>query len=470
MRFFVFILAALIALPLQAATLQEAMVQAYSFNPALLKQRAALRAVDEQVAVAKSGQRPSVDADASVGAAYSRTPVREGSFVPHGVGVSLTQPIYKGGSIEAGITAAEKNVLAQRANLQSAEQGLFLSVAQAYLDVARDQAVLRLTKKNEQALSKERQAAADRLNVGDATKTDTSQSEARLSGAIADRIQAEGKLAVSRAAYMRIIGQEPEEIEIPKTDIQIPATLPEAVSLAQHNNPAVVAARYTEESSQADVDVAEGALLPEVNINASAGRDWEQSVIAPGRTDSAIVAAQLIVPLYRSGADYARTRAAKEVASQRRIEVREVMDQARQTAVSAWQDLMTSRATISARQKQIKATDLALQGVREESKNGTRTILDRLNAEAEALQSQVDLVQAQRDEVVAMFTVKAAVGELTADKLALPVPLYDPAKHYEETKDKWIGVSVQEPEPVAVPVPIAQPASAPAAPSSPKAK
>jgi TolC family type I secretion outer membrane protein len=429
-----------LALPLQAETLEEAMVKAYTGNPSLQKQRNALRAFDEQVPLAKAAARPSLDADAEVGQAYNSIGGREIDSTPRGVGVTLSQPIYKGGSIEAGISSAERSVLQQRTLLKGAEQELFLAVAQVYFDVARDQTVLSLNKKNEQALGKERQAATDRLNVGDATKTDTSQAESRYAGAVADRVQSEGRLAGSRAAYLRVVGTEPGEIQLPKPDMNLPGTLEEAIQLAQNNRPVVIAARYAEEASTFDVDVAKGGLLPEIGVRASAGRDWDTTPGALAESDSAVISAQLTIPLYRAGADYARTRAAKETASQRRVEVREAMDQARQDVITVWHDLQAARATIKARREQISATELALAGVREESMVGTRTILDRLNAEAEAIQAQVGLVEAERDEVLAMFQLKAAVGELTAEKLKLPIAPYKPEEHYEEVKDKWFGL------------------------------
>src|SRR5262249_593872 len=157
--------------------------------------------------------------------------------------------------------------------------------------------VLRLNKKNEQALEKERQAANDRLNVGDATKTDTSQAQSRYAGAMADRVQSEGRLAGSRAAYLRVVGSEPAEIQLPKPDMDLPATLDDAIRLAQNSRPVVIAARYAEEASNFDVDTAEGGLLPQVDLQASAGRDWDITPGVPGQTDSAIVSAQLTIPL-----------------------------------------------------------------------------------------------------------------------------------------------------------------------------
>ncbi len=272
----------------------------------------------------------------------------------------------------------------------------------------------------------------------------------------ADRIEAEGTLAVSKATYYRVIGDEPGDIELPDPAIALPANLEEAVSTAQIHTPGVISARYTEEASRADIDTAEGALLPEVDIQATTRKDWDQSPTLPVPADNATISARLVMPLYRGGADYARTRAAKETASQRRIELREAQDQARQDVVSAWRDLMTARATITARRAQIKASEIALTGVREESNVGTRTVLDRLNAEAEAIQAQVALVQAQRDEGLAIYRVKAAVGELTAEQLKLPVEPYEPQRHYEDVENRWVGLSGGD-EKAVVPVAIKPP-------------
>ncbi len=159
------------------------MLQAYVNNPTLQKQRAALRAADEQVPIAKSAARPNLDADAEVGYARNDISGRQINTQPRGVGLTLTQPLYKGGRIQSGITSAETTVLAQRAQLQGGEQTLFLNVVQAYLDVARDQAVLRLSRENEKVLLKEKQAATDRFQIGNATRTDVTQAESRYAGA-----------------------------------------------------------------------------------------------------------------------------------------------------------------------------------------------------------------------------------------------------------------------------------------------
>jgi outer membrane protein/adhesin transport system outer membrane protein len=432
----------LLAFPGQAATLQDALTQAYLHNPQLEAQRQQLKTLDEQVPLAKSGARPSVDLDASVGYSITRSNSIENDTQPRDVGVIANQPLYTGGRIDASISSAEKKVLAGRAQLMLAEQNLFLNVAQTYLDVWRDKAVLRLTRKNEEVLKQELKAATDRLEVGEATRTDKAQAESRYSGATASRIQAEGNLAASRAAYGRIIGGEPEipdDPEAPKVRFTVTDTLEATVRAALAYHPLIAVSRFTAESAEHDVDIAEGALLPQLSLEASADRGWDQTIVNRSQIDNAIIGARLVIPLYEAGADYARTRAAKHAASQRRVELSDAMDQVRQNAIQAWEQFATARAAITARRKEVEASALAFEGVKQESQVGTRTVLDRLNAEAESLSARVNLVQAEHDQVVAMFAVKAATGDLTAAKLGLALTPYDPEKHYNEVKDAWVG-------------------------------
>lgn len=439
---------ALVAVPfgLHAETLQEAMVKAYNSSSSLQSARAQLRAVDEQVPLAKSGARPSADFNANIGETNTSLQHKTSSTVTsRGFGFTLSQPLYKGGTIDSSIEAAESTVMAQRASLVNSEQSLFLDTAQSYYDVLRDQSVLKLTRKTEEVLSKELQAARDRLKVGEATKTDVSQAESRYSGAVADRIQAEGNLALSKATYQRIVGTPPGDLKDEPVKIALPASLDEAVDTALKNNPSVIAAQYQMQAAEHDVDTAQGALLPQISLEASGNRGYDVSSAALGESSGATIMARMIVPIYRAGADYAKTRAAKETASQKRIDVRAAMNGVRENTVRAWQTLATSRATIVSRRKQVEAAQLAYEGVKQESEVGTRTILDRLNAESEALQAQVNLVQAQRDQAVAMFDVKAAVGELTADKLGLPTLIYDSTAHYENVKNSWIGLGGDTP-------------------------
>jgi outer membrane protein/adhesin transport system outer membrane protein len=443
--------------PASAQTLEQALANAYAANPTLEAQRAQLRATDELVPQALSGYRPSLEATGSVGttrqsartssssaagaSAASRS--ASGTINPRTASLSLVQPLYTGGQTEAGTRRAESLVQAQRASLLSTEQTVLLDAATAYIDVVRDQAVVALNGNNEQVLRRQLDASRDRFNVGEITRTDVSQAESRLSRAIADRIQSEGQLSASRAVYARVVGSTPGRLTAPKLTFALPSTRDETVALSESNNPSVVAAEFSETAARNAVDQVSGELLPSVSLRGTLSRSYDSS-LQTERSDGASVVAQLTIPLYQAGSVSSRVREAKQTAGQRRIEIDEARRQTVENAIRAWEALTTARASIQSRQSQVRAAEIALEGVRQEALVGSRTTLDTLDAEQELLDARVSLVQSQRDEIVAAFNVLAATGQLTAQQLALPVQYYDYQEHYRAVRDKWWGTSVDK--------------------------
>ena len=429
----------------QTQTLEQALALAYERNPSLQAARAHLRATDEAVPLAQSGWRPSVDGTAEIGRMHqSIKNMGSADMTPRDMGITVTQPVFRGFRTVASVDSAKARVMAERASLQDAEQQLLLDAAKAYLDVVQGQAVVKLTRGNEEVLKQQLDQTQQRLDVGEVTKTDVSQSEARLNVAMASRLQAEGELDNARATFARLMGDMPGSLEQPSLVLTEPKTLEEAIEIAKNNNPAIVASTYNHDAAKSDVTAQQGSLLPEVNVVGSASRGWDQSIQMQNRQDSSAIMARVTVPLYRGGADYAKTRAARETVVQRRQELEDARLKAREGAIRAWQNLTTARAAIKAHEAGVRATEMALAGVREESKVGTRTILDILNAEQERLNAQVNLVKVQHDEALAILQVKAAVGRLTAQELKLPVRLYDAAAHSDEVDGKWIGVGSAE--------------------------
>lgn len=426
-----------------ADTLQDALAKAYQTSPRLQAEQARVRAVDEQVALALSNWRPNVTGTLDYGRSQrTRVDAVNGGDVqtPRSAALEVAQPVFRGFRTVSSVRAAKNQVSAAVAGLQNAEQQLLLETATAYMNVYRDQAVLDLNRNNEDVLRRQLEAAQDRLRVGEVTRTDVSQAESRLARATADRIQAEGNLEASKANYTRLVGDVPQNIAKPDVKLESLKSLDETVQLAEGKNPLVTSALYTSKQADNLVTNAEGALLPQVDVVGRADRGWEQSFVGPRKTDDLSVVARMTIPLYTGGADYARTREAKQTASQRLLELEESKRRARESAVQAWQQLATARAAIVARRAQVTAAELALEGAKQEAAVGTRTTLDVLDAEQEFLDARVNLVSAERDETVAIFNTRAAVGQMTAQALALPVPVYDPDKYYEDNKDKLIGL------------------------------
>jgi TolC family type I secretion outer membrane protein len=442
------LLFALVAQPAGAQTLEEALANAYVSNPTIESQRAQLRATDELVPQALSGYRPSLEATADAG--FSRQNSRavggrsvNSSLQQRGADLSVVQPLYTGGRTEAGTKRAESLVQQQRANLLATEQDVLLDAATAYLDVVRDQAVVDLNINNEQVLRRQLDASQDRFNVGEITRTDVSQAESRLARAISDRIEAEGLLSASRAVYARVVGAAPGRLRAPRLTFELPTSREETISLAQGNNPNVVAAEFSETAARSAVDEARGEMLPSANLRGTLSRTYDASSQIE-RSDGASVTAQVTIPLYQAGATAARVREARQTASQRRIQIEESRRQVVENAIRAWEALTTARATIQSRQSQVRAAEIALEGVRQEALVGSRTTLDTLDAEQELLDARVELVRVQRDEMVAAFSVLSTVGQLTAYRLSLPVQYYNYEAHYKLVRDKWWGTDINE--------------------------
>ncbi|CAO3406943.1 TolC family outer membrane protein [Azospirillum largimobile] len=434
----------------QAQTLEQALAQAYANNPTIGAQRARLRAVDEGVPQALSGYRPTARVTVGITRSMGESKFDGGSTGSEAnaksVGVTATQPIYDA-TVAPAVRRAERLVEAQRATLIASEQSVLLAAAQAYLDIVQNQAILQLQTNNEQVLRRQLDAARDRFRVGEYTRTDVSQSESRLSAAIASKISAEGTLRASRATYERLVGSAPGELKAPKPAFRLPKNLDELVELARANNPNVLSASYSEAAQREAVDQQYGRLLPSVNLSASGTRTYDPgrtSGVELNRSDSAQITAQVTIPLYQAGQPEALVREAKQTANQARLQIEESRRQVTESAVSAWQALQTARASIESYTAQIKAAQIALEGVRQEAQVGSRTVLDVLNQEQELLNARVFLVRAQHDEMVAAFNVLAASGQLTADRLNLPVQKYDPQANYDKTRGKWFGTSVTE--------------------------
>jgi TolC family type I secretion outer membrane protein len=427
-----------------AMTLSEALAAAYNNNPTLLSQRAALRATDEQVPQALSGWRPTVQAVGTLGGGWSDTNTSdltgggERSSVPRSVQLQVSQPVYSGGRTIAATARAENLVRAERARTVAVEQQVFTDTVTAFMDVLQNQAVLELSINNEQVLRRQLEAANDRFRVGEITRTDVAQSESRLALAISDRIQAENNLEASRAAFQRVVGEPPGLLATPAERPALPANRQEALTLSAQNNPNVISALFTEAAAREAVRQVRGELLPDLRIVGNVQRAEDQTV--SGRiTDSASITAQVTVPLYEAGSVYSRTREAQQTVAQRRSQVDEARRTAVQQGTTAWETLQSNRARVESLRSSIRAAEIALEGVQQEAAVGSRTVLDILNAEQELFNARVNLVRAQRDQLVSEFQLAAATGRLTAADLNLPIELYDVDKHYQAVRNKWIG-------------------------------
>jgi outer membrane protein len=416
-----------------AETLADALASAYTNNPTLNAQRAALRATDEGVPQALAGYRPTISAAADAG--ISNSP-----GYPRGVSITIEQPIFAGHRTTNGVKIAETAVLAGREALRAAEQDTLLAAARAFMDLVQAQALLNLRSENVDFLREQGRAAQDRLNVGEGTRTDVAQTNARLASGQADYNAAAANLNTALAVYEQVVGHRPKSLGASKPiDAMLSKNLNAAIADAMTSHPGILAAGYNIDIAEFNVKVTEGALLPTVTVSGTLSH--RDDVTGPGtQSNSASAVARLSVPIYAGGENASKIRQAKETLGQRRIELDAARDQVRQAVISAWGGLDAARAQIRAADAQVAAENLVLSGIIEERKVGQRTTLDVLNSQQELLNARVAQVTAQHDRVIASYALLAAIGMLSADTLALNVQRYDPASHYALVRDKWGGL------------------------------
>jgi len=439
--------------PALADTIEAALVRAYQTNPQLNSQRAQVRVTDENVPQALSGYRPKVAVTASAGVQYTdvlttaggtattlvRTHVA-GTNPPNSAGITVSQTLYNGQQTANRTRAAESQVSAAREALRVLEQTVLLQAATIYMDYLRDSANVEVQRSNVRVLEQTLKQTKDRFNVGEVTRTDVAQSEAQLAAGKTQLLTAESTLTTTRANFRRIIGNEPVALA-PGSPVDrfLPPALPAAVELALIENPTVTASMYGVDVNYLQVKVAEGALFPTVTLQASATRNAEQTLTIQ-RSFTGAVVAQVAVPIYQGGSEFSLIRQSKETLTQQRLVLEQTRDQARANVVQAWGQLEAGKAQVLSAQSQVTASEIALNGVREEAKAGQRTTLDVLNAQQALVNARVALITAQHDRVVASYSVLNAVGRLSPIVMNLQTETYDPSVHYHQVRDSWVGV------------------------------
>ncbi len=427
-----------------AETLREALSAAYKFNPRLDAARATLRATDEEVPRALSGYRPSIvgTADTSYQRQTTKPPTgARPDTNPRGYGVGLTQPIFNGFRTINAVSVAEATVRAGRETLRTTESAVLLEGVTAYVDVVRDQAIVRLRENNVTVLTRDLRATQDRFNVGEVTRTDVAQAQARRAASVSALDLARANLKSSRAVFERVVGHPPSNLVEPGPSRIVPQTVQASVEISGRENPSVVAALYLEQAARLAVDQIRGELLPSVELEANYARRFDSSS-SFDEAETTTVTGRVTVPFYTGGEVQARVRQAKHTHVSRLQQIEQARTEVQAQVVAAWSQLAAARAQIESDQASVDANRIALAGVREEERVGQRTLLDVLNAEQELLNSEVNLVTTKRNLVVASYAVLSTIGRLNAQELGVAALVYDPEQHYHDVRRKWFDINI----------------------------
>ena len=399
-----------------------------------------------------AGYRPQIVASLSGGLQAVRNllpdnTVQSASLKPWIIGVTVTQTLFNGFKTANSVRVAELQVRSGREALRNVGQGVLLDAVTAYTNVLANQSLVEAQRSNVSFLRETLAITQRRLKAGDVTPTDTSQAEARLSRGLADLNAAEVNLAVSQATYTQVIGNPPGQLKsADAVDRYLPHSRDDATALAIKENPAVVAASFDVDVASTTIRVAESSLMPTVTLqgNASHSMDDDPS-LGTFRTDQASIIGQVTAPIYDGGTAASQTRQAKELAAQSRLVLDQVRNQARTAATGAWVANEGAKVAVTASESEVRAATVALQGVQKEAQGGQRTTVDVLNSEADLISAKARLIGAQRDRVIASYTLLSAIGRLDVKTLALNTPDYLPEVHYHQVRDAWEGLRTRTP-------------------------
>jgi outer membrane protein len=431
----------------RAESLPEALAKAYQTNPALNAERARQRATDENVPQALASYRPQIVAGLSAGLQSVRdllpnNTVQSANLKPWQIGVTVTQVLFNGFKTANSVRVAELQVRSGREALRNTGQGVLLDAVTVYTNVLANQSLVEAQRANVTFLRETQAITQKRLNAGDVTPTDTAQAEARLNRGLADLNAAEVALAISQATYAQVIGNAPSQLRPAETVDRLgPRSRDDATGMAFGQHPAVMAAAFDVDVASTTIRVAESSLLPSVTVQGSVSRSRDNDPTLGTRgTDQASVIGALNQPIYDGGTAASQTRQAKELASQSRLVLDHVRNQARTAAVSAWVANEGAKIAVAASESEVKAATVALQGVQREAAGGQRTTVDVLNSQQDLILAKARLIGAQRDRVIASYTLLAAIGRLDVKTLNLNTPDYLPEVHYHQVRDAWHGL------------------------------
>jgi len=465
-------LAGAFAAPACAETLADAIALAYDSNPTLQAQRATQRALDENYVQARSGWRPQINFQASVTDQEFRSPkgIPREPGVPvdtnndgipdafgggdgrtyrsnGSIGLTFTQPLWTGGRVAAAVSAAEADIMSGRENLRRIEAQILSTVIQAYSDTRRDQEGLRIREENVAVLQKQLEESNARFEVGEITRTDVAQSQSRLAAAQAQYQSAVAQLAISRANYASVVGQNPGDLAPePTLAFLLPGNVDDAFSIAEQNSPSLRAQQFAEQASRARVAGARAERMPTVSWRTTFGYGgnahpydsdlWSRNV----QTQATVT-----VPIFTGGLTQSRVRQSVERNNVDKINIETQRRAVLQTITQFWNQLTAARANIGSTAEQVRAAKIAAEGTKQEQQVGLRTTLDVLNAEQELRNAELAQVSATRDEYVAASTVLSAMGRLEGKNLIPSISQYDAKANFRKVRMTWGWVPWEEP-------------------------
>ena len=414
-----------------ADTLKLALENAYNNSDELLIQRMSIRESDEEVAQSVAAKRPTFSAVQNLSSAYAYSGTCGGFCSSSSVSTSLSaaMSVLDGGKKDLGVSIKKVQLFAERVTLKEREQDVLLSAVKAFMNLRRSLEFVALEQNSVKLLKRQVQAARDRFEVGEITRTDISFAESRLEAAKGKLANQIGNLEISIESYKMAIGVAPGELRDPPPLPDLPKTLEIAKISASKHHPTVMALQHAVEIADLQLDLTKFNYRPTFSLSGELGDSSKT-----GKLSSNLSLGGSVV-LYQGGARSSKERKALATVEKARTNLLYQTRRIQQGVATRWAQLNIAKALISANNRQIRAAETAYKGVTDEAEFGLRTTLDILDAEQSLMAAKVQLASTRRDEYVAAYELLKSIGLLTVKNLNLDVKEYDVQTNYKKVKD-----------------------------------
>ncbi|MFV9875639.1 MAG: TolC family outer membrane protein [Rickettsiales endosymbiont of Dermacentor nuttalli] len=428
--------------------LVQALTYTYNNNPALQAELEKLKISGTEVFKASAEFLPEVRASLDRGKDYQNVKIRNipNTQIDGGVSadsIQIKQPIFNSGSSIFGLKASKKAFFSNVASFANTEQQVLLSAIQAYNNVLYTKEALDINVYNVKVLTKSLRYAEERFAVGDATKADVAEAQAHLSRGITAKVQAVGSYETAKAIYKQIIGVEPINLAMIQEIKDINTNLQDLINIASNNHPEVIAAKLGVDYKKDLLVRSKLVILPSASVSASASAQNSPNYGQNTKVYDKKVMLNIQIPIYQSGLEYMSVRKNKIDVQESKYTLQKIRDQVTEKVIEGWSNLLASKEAFKSAADTVEAATITLDNMKQEEEVGTRTILDVLEAESRLFRTKLEYNDIKYKKLLNVYILKAAIGELTAQKLKLPVKIFDANAYYDKAKKQIFGFSAE---------------------------
>ncbi len=408
---------------LKANTLLDSIQSAYKNNPKLNAERASMRASREEKREAVSEFLPSVTVSGYEGEIENTNPMGENdtNFRPSEQSILVEQKIFQGFGGVANLQKKRQGQKIAEYKLKKIEQEILLEAAKAHTELLLNKEKVNINLTNIDLLERQVETDFNRLEKGEISLTDLSQSESSLAGARAQLIEAQNALITSKANFEKVIGKKPiENIQkVEKINLNIPKSLAEANKISITENPDLQIALMEFNKSKSDLIIAASKLSPSATLSYKIAEQEDLSATVQDRTQQTVTATASW-PLFAGGKNAFNYRKHEEIKNQKELLLEEAKKTTETNVANAWSSYQSSKGVLDSIRAQVKAAEIANEGITLEYESGTsRTTLEVIQSRSILLNSKINLASSERNFLISQFNLMSVVGRLTAKQLNL---------------------------------------------------